>query len=92
MAGTKSWYVTLSEPVMAGTSQLKAGDYEVKVNGNEAVLTDESNGKSVKVPVSLEHSDRKFDNTELDTVSKDGKESIRSITLGGSNTKIVLSQ
>lgn len=77
---------------MAGTNQLKAGEYEVKVQGTQAIVTDEAHGKSVTVSVTIEHADRKFDATAVESVSKEGKDNIKSIGLGGSNTRLVLSQ
>jgi hypothetical protein len=92
IASAKSWDITLDQPTTIGANQLKAGDYAVKVDGNQAVLTDEAHGKAVKIPVTVQHSDKKFDNTQVETTTKDGKESIHSISLGGSNTKLVLNQ
>jgi hypothetical protein len=92
IASAKSWDITLNQTTTVGTNQLKAGDYAVKLDGTQAVLTDEADGKAVKVPVTVEHNDKKFDNTEVETVNKDGKDAIHSIALGGSNTKLVLNQ
>jgi hypothetical protein len=92
IASAKSWDITLNQTTTVGTNQLKAGDYEVKLDGTQAILTDEAHGKAVKVSVTVEHNDKKFDNTEVETVNKDGKDAIHSISLGGSNTKLVLNQ
>lgn len=92
IASAKSWDITLDQPTTVGANQLKAGDYEVKLNGNQAVLTNEAEGKAVKVPVTIEHSDKKFGTTEVETTAKDGKDSIHSIGLGGSTTRLVLNQ
>ena len=92
IASAKSWDITLNQTTTVGANQLKAGDYEVKLDGTQAILTDEAHGKAVKVSVTVEHNDKKFDNTEVETVNKDGKDAIHSISLGGSNTKLVLNQ
>jgi len=93
IASAKSWDFRLDSPTTVGANQLKAGDYQVKVDGNQAVVTDEAHGKAVKIPVTVEHSDKKFDNTEVETTTtKDGKDTIHSISLGGSDTKLVLNQ
>jgi hypothetical protein len=90
IASAKSWDITLNETTTVGTNQLKAGDYEVKLDGNQAIVTDEAHGKAVKVAVTVEHNAKKFADTEVETVNKDGKDMVHSISLGGSNTKLVL--
>jgi len=92
LAAAKSYYFTLAEPAVVGTNELKAGDYEVKVEGTQVVVTDQVHGKSFKLAATLEHSDRRFDGTAVESTSKDGKDRILAITLGGSNTRVVLGQ
>ena len=92
IASAKSWDITLDLPTTVGANQLKAGDYAVRLDGNQAVLTSEAHGTAIKIPVTVEHSDKKFDNTQLDATTKDGTETIQSIELGGSNTKLVLNK
>ena len=87
IANAKSYYFTLTTPAMAGATELKAGEYEVKVSGTDAIFTNEG-GKSFKVPVTVGQSDKKFDGTSVDATNKDGMDSIREIDLGGSNTKL----
>lgn len=92
VASAKSYYFTLTAPAAAGSNELKPGEYEVKLQGAQAIVTEEAHGKSFTVPVKIEHSDKKFDDTAVECVNKDGKDSIQAISLGGSNTKIVLGQ
>jgi hypothetical protein len=92
IASAKSYYFTLTGPTMAGTNELKAGEYEVRLQGTQVILTDETRGKSVTVPVTIEHADKKFNDTAVESINKDGKDSIHAIMLGGSDTRIVLGQ
>jgi hypothetical protein len=92
IASAKSYYFTLTGPTLAGTNELKAGAYEVKLEGSQAILTDQTRGKSVTIPVTIEHAEKKFNDTEVESTNKDGKDSIRAIMLGGSDTRIVLGQ
>jgi len=87
IASAKSYSFTLSAPVKAGSTLLKAGEYEVSVKGNQAVFTKDS-GKAVSVPVKVEQSDKKFDATSVDT----SNDTIREIDLQGSNTKLTFGQ
>jgi hypothetical protein len=92
IASAKSYDITLTSPTMAGATQLKAGDYEVKLQGDQVVFTDEASGKSVTVPATVEQNDKKFDRTTVETVDKGGTTSVAVITLGGSTTRIRLTQ
>ena len=92
LASAKSYFFTLTGPAVAGTNQLKAGEYEVKVQGSDVVLTDEVHGKSITIPVTVEQNGKKFADTEVETTTKNGTDNIHSIALGGSTTKIVLGQ
>jgi len=93
IASAKSYDVILSQPAMAGDTELKAGEYKVKVEGSQAVFTDVQNAKSsVSVPVKIENSDKKFNNTALETNNQNGTASIQAIDLGGSNTRLTLGQ
>jgi hypothetical protein len=92
IASAKSYDITLTSPTMAGASQLKPGDYEVKLQGDQVIITDEANGKSVTVPVTVEHNDKKFDHTTVETTDKNGTTSVAVISLGGSTTRLRLTQ
>jgi hypothetical protein len=90
IADAKSYVITLSGPTSIGANQFKAGEYEVKVQGSQMVVTDEDRGKSVSVPATIEHSDRKFADTSVESTDKDGRTTITAITLGGSDTRVVV--
>jgi predicted component of type VI protein secretion system len=92
IASAKSYTITLSEPVMAGTTQLKPGQYNVKLKGNQAVLTNTEGDKPVTVNVHVAQSDKKFDQTAVETTKNNGMDSIKSINLGGSTTMLQLGE
>jgi hypothetical protein len=93
IASAKSYDVVLSQPAMAGDTELKAGEYKLKVEGSQAIFTDAQNAKSsVSVPVKIETSDRKFTSTALETNNQSGTANIQAIDLGGSNTRLTLGQ
>jgi len=87
-AAAKSYTVQLSHPAKAGSQQLSAGEYKLKVNGANAVFTDVRTSKSVTVPVKIETNAKKFAVTSVDSSGKDGAERIDAIQLGGSTTKL----
>jgi hypothetical protein len=93
IASAKSYDIVLAQPAMAGATELKAGEYKVKVEGSQAVFTDVQNAKSsFSVPVKVENSDRKFNNTEVETQTQGGMDNIQAIDLGGSSTRLRVGQ
>jgi hypothetical protein len=92
IASAKSYDIILSAPAMAGSTQLKPGDYKLKVEGAQAVFTDTETAKSFSVPVTVENSDKKFNNTLVESANQDGMDQIHAIDLGGSNTRLRLGQ
>ncbi len=91
-ASAKSYNVTIPAPSMAGATELKAGEYKLKVEGSQAVFTDVPSGKSISVPVKVENSDKKYSYTLLETEDQNGMNIIRAIDLEGSNTRLTVGQ
>jgi len=87
IASAKTYNVVLNAPAMAGANELKPGEYKLKVEGSQVVLTD-SNAKSVSVPVTVENSATKFGYTTVETSNQGGMDNIQAIDLGGSNTRL----
>ena len=86
-AGTKSYQVSLTTAVKAGSAKLPAGQYKLTVDGSNAVLTD-ANKKAYTNAVKVETGDRKYQETAVETEKRDGEEHLKSIKLGGSTTKL----
>ncbi len=88
IASAKTYELTLSSVTKAGNVQLKAGQYRLKVDGNNATFIGVDDGKSITAPVKVVTTDKKFDTTTVDA-SKEGDTSvIKDIELGGSKTKL----
>lgn len=92
VASAKSYDVVLVAPAMAGANELKPGDYKLKIEGSQAVFTDVRSDKSFSVPVKVENSDKKFGNTSVESANQNGMDTIQSIDLAGSNTRVMLGQ
>ena len=78
----------LNTPVRAGSTDLKAGQYTLRVEGSQAIFTEARGSESFTVPVKIEKNNRKFGQTSVDMNSENGRENIREIDLGGSTTKL----
>jgi hypothetical protein len=87
-AAAKSYEVSVSGTLKAGETELKPGEYKVKVEGTEAIFTD-SSSKTVTLPVKIEKADKKFDITAMETKTENGTKSIEAIRLGGSTMRLV---
>jgi hypothetical protein len=92
IASAKSFDVILGAPAMAGSTQLQAGEYKLKIEGTQATFTDAQSAKSVTVAVKVENADHKFRETTVETNNQNGMDNIQSIDLAGSNTKLEFGQ
>jgi len=88
VASAKSYSIILSESTKVGASTLKPGEYSVIVKGDQAVF--HGGKQDVTVSVKTEQGTTKFDNTAVESSSKDGVASINAIDLGGSSTRLVV--
>ncbi len=84
----KSYEIILSGPTKAGNLQLKPGQYTLKVKGDQAVFTDINSSKSFTTPVKVETTEKKFDDTRVQSTKDGDVDKIQEIDLGGSKTKL----
>lgn len=84
----KTYDIVLSNTTKAGNVELKPGQYKLKIDGNNAIFTDTNKGKSFTTPVKVETTDKKFDDTRVQSVKDGDTEKINEIDLGGSKTKV----
>ncbi|MGP0074067.1 MAG: hypothetical protein ACLPWF_19315 [Bryobacteraceae bacterium] len=90
IASAKSYDIVLNAPAKAGTTELKPGEYKVKIEGSQAVFTNVQSNISVSVPAQVENAQKKFPYTSLETTSQDGMDNIQAIDLADSNTRVTL--
>jgi len=83
LAGTKSYEIQLIAPVQAGSTQLTAGAYRLRVEGSNAVFTNLDNKHTFVAPVKIATT-QKHEQTAVETKSDTGSPHITSIDLGGS--------
>ena len=82
-SAASSYSVTVINPTMVGTSELKPGVYKLQVEGDKAVFT---KGKSVvEAAVTVENNDKKFSDTALSI--QDSK--LKEIHVGGTTMKVM---
>jgi hypothetical protein len=82
-SAASTFRVTIPSDTSAGNTQLKAGNYKVAVEGNQATFTQ---GKQViQVPASVEQNPTKF----ADTILESSGTKLDAIDVGGTTMKIV---
>jgi hypothetical protein len=93
IANAKSYTnMIISTPTKAGSHQMAAGEYSLKVMGSIAIFTNVDTGKKFIAVVKVEDAGKKFDATEVDCTNENGMDQITSIDLGGSSTKLELGE
>jgi hypothetical protein len=93
IASAKSYdHMIISGPAKAGSLEIAAGEYSLKVEGNIAILTNVDSGKKFIAVVKVEDVGKKFEATSVDCTNKNEADRITSIELGGSNTKLELGE
>jgi hypothetical protein len=83
-SAASSYKITLPSDLSAGSVTLKAGDYKVEVEGDQATF--KQGKQEVKVPVTVETSASKFPDT---TVESSGT-NLQAIDIGGTTTKLIV--
>jgi hypothetical protein len=88
VASAKQYSLTLFQPSVLGSTELKAGDYKVEVTGDKVVI---KGGREVsEAPVKVETGNEKYRSTSVRYANGDGKYKIQEIRLGGTNMKLIV--
>ena len=88
LACAKSYHFVVRTPTLVGNTQLKPGEYTLKVDGSQVVLVDRS-GEQVSTAARIETTDQTFSQTSVLTTAKDGVVRIESVALSGTHNKVV---
>jgi hypothetical protein len=87
LASAKSYTINQYQSAMAGGTELKAGEYQVELLDQKAVIT---HGKMrAETAVKVENADQKYNSTTVAISTENGKTRIQEIHLGGTKTKLV---
>jgi hypothetical protein len=83
-----TYHVKIADPTWVGQTELKPGEYDVKVDATGKVSF--KMGKNViEAPAKIETSTYKFANTQMDTKSVNGQSQLKELDLGGTASKVV---
>jgi hypothetical protein len=87
-AGTKSYDVTFSAPAVLGSAQVESGQYKISVDGSKVTLINSGTRKSVETNATVQTSEKKFNETTVQSKRVDGKDLVDEIQLGGTKTAL----
>src|SRR5271156_5443843 len=83
-----TYHVKIADPTWVGGTQLKPGEYEVKVDGDKVTF---KQGKNiVAVSAKVETNASKFSDTQMDIKTENGQAKLKELDLGGTKSKIML--
>jgi hypothetical protein len=83
-----TYHVKIADPTWVGTSELKPGEYEVKIDGDKVTF---KQGKNiVAVTAKVETNASKFSDTQMDVKTENGQAKLKELDLGGTKSKIML--
>jgi|SRR5450432_1688049 len=88
LVSAKTYDINLSSASKVGKTQLAAGAYTLKVDGNKVVFTNRDTDKQVTADVKVDTVEKKYDVTSIGSTKNGDLEQINSIELGGSKTKL----
>jgi hypothetical protein len=84
-----SYHVKIADPTWVGQTQLKPGEYEVRVDGDKVTF---KQGKNVfEVAAKVETNASKYSDTQMDIKTVNGQSKLQELDLGGTKSKIMLS-
>jgi hypothetical protein len=87
-AAASSYHIKIADPTWVGTTELKPGEYDVKVDGDKVTF---KQGKNVfSVAAKVETNASKFSDTLIDVKTVNGQAKMQELDLGGTKSKIVL--
>jgi len=85
---TKTYTFNISDHATVGNAQLTPGEYHLKLDGEQVVLTDNARNQ-IDVTTTVETVDHKFVQTSVTFSTADGGNRILSIELGGTRNRVV---
>jgi len=88
VAAAKTYTVSVTTAVKAGSVQLKAGDYKLAVDGNKITFTEVKTNQSFTTDGKIENAAKSYENTKMETTTEGGATVVKDIELGGSKIKI----
>ena len=81
-AGVKTYTINLADNALIGATRLKAGDYQLRVEGSHAIFL-RYGEKVAQANVKVDNAAKKYATTEIDSKTVDGGSQLEEIKLAG---------
>jgi hypothetical protein len=88
-ASARSYSLTLAEPVVVGSTTLKAGDYKLDLEGSKVLFLDNRHKTAAQASVKVENEHNKYYDTAIVSNRVGDERRITAIELAGTQTKLV---
>ena len=88
MGLAKTYTISFSHAIKAGSVDLKAGDYKLTIDGNKATFTEVKTSQSFTTDVKVETVGKSFSDTRVDASKEDANTIVKGIEVGGSKIKL----
>ena len=86
-SAASNYSLTLFEPSIVGSKELKPGDYKLEITGDKAIIKAGKN--TAEAAVKVENGSEKFAKTVVKYGIADGKYRVQEIRLAGTTTTLV---
>lgn len=88
IAAAKTCDVVFTSPTKAGSLQLKAGQYKMKIDGTKITFTEVNSQKSFTTEGKVENATKNFEHTQVDSTTEGTVNVVKDIEVGGSKIKV----
>jgi len=87
-AGSKRYDVTFGSPAVLNGMEVASGQYQLSYDGSKVVLVNSNNHKQFETTATVQNSDKKYNETIVNSKHVDGKDLVNEIQLGGTKTAL----
>jgi hypothetical protein len=84
-----NYHIRIADPTWVGGTELKPGEYDVRVDGDK--LTFKQGKKVIAVTAKVDTNASKFADTQLVVKTENGQAKLKELDLGGTTSKVMLS-
>ena len=87
-AGQKHYDVTFGAPAVLGDMEVQSGQYQLSFDGSKVTLTSVSSHKTFETTATVQTSEKKYNDTIVQSRRENGKDFVKEIQLGGTKTAL----
>jgi len=85
-----TYHVRIADPTWVGGTELKPGEYDVKVEGDK--ITFKQGKKVIETSAKVDTNASKYADTQLIVKTENGQAKLKEVDLGGTTSKVTLGE